>query len=421
MSYDLPDISGKHVVFIGKGKEWSSFEKFCASHLAPMSIKNIFITDENRESVNAELQSLDPSNSLVVKTAGYAGHHMPVAYTTPTRIFFDCVKQLHAKSVGITGTKGKTTTTALLGAVLKNAGFDTRICGNIGIPMLDALENATQSSIFVVELSSYQLAELSQSPDVAIITNLFKDHVDYHGTLEAYWEAKRNIVRYMDATGSVVFNPNTEIVLHWLAENPARKVMIDPNENVDMSKAKLIGEHNKMNFLMVRAVADLFGVDRSITITTFNKFEPIRHRLQPVRIVRGITFVDDAIGSTPEATVAGIEALIRNKGPIGCVMLGGVDRQYDYTTLIKLLQLLNVPKLIFFPDTGALIKAALPESYTPETFDTTDMKSAVLWAAENTPSGSICLLSTAAPSTVLWTNFEEKGSLFQQYVLELSE
>jgi UDP-N-acetylmuramoylalanine--D-glutamate ligase len=421
MSIELPDFYGKHIIFIGRGKEWHSFEKFCLAHMSPLSLKNVFIDDTNRESIAAQLRAQDPSSTIVVKTAGYPGHLMPVAYTTPTRIFFDCAKQLRSKIVAITGTKGKTTTTSLLGTVIKNAGYDARVCGNIGIPMLDSLEGATQSTIFVVEMSSYQLTELTSSPDVAVITNLFRDHIDYHGNLEAYWEAKHNIMRYMDETGSVVFNPDFEIVLHWFAESKAKQVPIDPQEDVDMSHAKLIGDHNKLNFLMVRAVADLFGIDRSITTSTFNNFEPIRHRLQPVRTVRGITFVDDAIGSTPEATVAGIEALIRNRGPVGCVMLGGLDRQYDYSKLVGLLQLLNVPKLVLFPDTGPKIKAMLPEGYAPDTFETKDMESAVNWAAENTPSGSICLLSTAAPSTVLWVSFEEKGSLFQQFVLDLPE
>lgn len=421
MNLELPDFYGKHIIFVGKGKEWKSFEKFCLAHMSPLSLKNVFIDASNKESVEAELRGIDLKTTIVVKTAGYAGRYMPVAYTTPTRIFFDCAKQLKSKIVAVTGTKGKTTTTSLLGTVLKNAGYDARICGNIGIPMLDSLEGATQSTIFVVEMSSFQLAELTSCPDVAVITNLYRDHIDYHGNLEGYWEAKHNIMRYMDETDSVVFNPDFEIVLHWFAESKAKQVPINPQEDVDMSHAKLIGDHNKLNFLMVRAVADLFGIDRSITTSTFNNFEPIRHRLQPVRTVRGITFVDDAIGSTPEATSAGIEALIRNRGPVGCVMLGGLDRDYDYSKLVSLLQLLNIPKLIFFPTTGAKIKAMLPAGYTPDTFDANDMETAVNWAAENTPSGSICLLSTAAPSTVLWTNFEEKGSLFQQYVLGLSE
>ena len=102
-------------------------------------------------------------------------------------------------------------------------------------------------------------------------------------------------------------------------------------------------------------------------------------------------------------------------------MLGGVDRNYDFSHLVKLLHLVGIPKLVLFPDTGEKIKNLLPEAYKPDIFETRDMESAVNWAAENTPSGSICLLSTASPSTVLWSNFEEKGSVFQQAVQGLNE
>lgn len=419
MNFDLPVFENKDIVFIGRGKEWQSFEKFITDQINVKSIRNVFIDDESRDTVNAELKQLDLDNTVVVKTAGYAGHLMPVAYTTPTRIFFDCLKQLGAKSIGVTGTKGKTTTSSLLAETLKDAGIEVRLCGNIGFPMLDALENADRNTVFVIELSSFQLTELSQCPDVAIITNLFRDHTDYHGNIEAYWEAKRNIMKNMDETGTVIFNPEFEVILHWLADSKAKQIPIDPQENVDMSHAKLIGDHNKLNYLMVRAAAELFGVDRMSSSTTLNDFEPIRHRLQPVKVVNGVTYVDDAIGSNPEATIAGIQALIHNRGPVGCVLLGGVDRYYDYSELVKLLSTLSIPKLVLFPDTGAIIKSMLPEKYTPETFDATTMDDAVKWAAEHTPSGSICLLSTAAPSTVLWSSFEEKGSMFQQAVLNL--
>lgn len=416
-SYDLSEFYNKNVIFIGRGKEGLSFQHFIETYGNIASFKFIDVKDGPNYLENLKL--LDLSNNVVVKTPGCPGHLVPVPYTTPTIVFFDCIKQINAKSVGITGTKGKTTTSTLLATTLKNAGLDARLCGNVGYPMLEALENSTQNTVFIVELSSYQLVELQTSPDVAIITNLYKDHTDYHGTLEAYWEAKHNIMRYMDENGIVVFSPDFEIIFHWLAESKAKSITIDPNESVDMSKSKLIGDHNKLNYLMVRETAKLFGIDQSSINNSFNNFEPVRHRLQEVRQVRGITFFDDAIGSTPEATIAGIHALVKNKGPIGCVMLGGVDRKYDYTELVKLLRMLSIPKLVFFPDTGSIIKSMLPADYQPDTFDANDMASAVKWAYENTPSGSICLLSTAAPSTVLWSNFEEKGSLFQQAVLEL--
>ena len=417
MSFNLPEFENKDVVFVGRGKEGQSFEKFIQANASVASFK--FVDENDDPDYLENLKSLDMSKTTVVKTPGCPGSKMTVEYTTPTRVFFDCVNQLHCKTIGVTGTKGKTTTSSLLNFTLDNAGLDSRLCGNSGHPMLDALEGADSNTIFVVELSSYQLAELTQSPNISIVTNLFRDHVNYHGSIEAYWEAKRNVMRFMDETGLIVYNPETEMVLHWLAETKAKSIPIDHKEEVDMSNVKLIGDHNKLNFLMVKAVAEQLGIDRVTIMNSFIHFEPVRHRLQPVRTVNGVNFVDDAIGSTPEATVAGIEALIHNVGPIGCVMLGGDDRKYDFTKLVNLLYRVGVPKLIFFPDTGQIIKDSLPEAYTPDSFDAGNMEEAVQWAIENTPSGSICLLSTASPSHVLWKSFEEKGSMFQQAVLAL--
>jgi len=417
MTFNLPDFLEKDVVFVGKGKEGLSFEKFIKGQGNIKSFK--FVDERDDPNYLESLKTLDLDQTIVVKTPGCPGNTMTVPYTTPTRVFFDCAKQLGSKTIGITGTKGKTTTTSLLHFALENSGADARLCGNVGLPMLEQLEGANEKTVFVVELSSFQLAELEQSPDIAIVTNLFKDHVDYHGGLNAYWEAKRNIVRFMDENGAVIYNPETEMVLHWLADSKAKAFPIEPKDDFNMASTKLIGDHNKLNILMVKKAADLLGIEHSVVLSSIAKFEPVRHRLQPVKTVRGVNFVDDAIGSTPEATVAGIKALIHNIGPIGSVMLGGDDRDYDFTELVALLYRVGIPKLIFFPDTGPIIKEMLPEKYTPETFDASNMEEAVKWAAENTPSGSICLLSTAAPSHVLWSSFEEKGSLFQQAVLEL--
>jgi UDP-N-acetylmuramoylalanine--D-glutamate ligase len=417
MTYNLDYFYGKDVVFIGRGKEGTSFEKFITANATIGEFRYVDQKDDPNYLEN--LKKLNLENTIVVKTPGCPGSIVPVQYTTPTRVFFDCVKQLGAKTVGVTGTKGKTTTSSLLAFMLKNGGINVELCGNIGRPMLDALEGASSSTVFVLELSSFQLNELTQSPDIAILTNLFNDHVDYHGSLATYWEAKHHIMKHMDSSGTFIYNPKTEYVLHWLADSKAKHVAIDPDESVDMSTAKLIGDHNRANFLMARAAAELLGVERQITNLSLREFEPVRHRLQTVKVVNGITYVDDAIGSTPEATIAGIEALIKNRGPVGCVFLGGVDRQYDFTDLVKLLYRVGVPKIVLFPDTGSIIKSQLPEAYTPEIFETRDMKEAVNWAAEHTPSGSICLLSTAAPSTVLWSSFEEKGSMFQEAVLSI--
>jgi UDP-N-acetylmuramoylalanine--D-glutamate ligase len=419
MNFDLEEFTNKDIVIIGKNREGLSFETFIKSHTEVKSVQLIEITDENRESYNTQLSTLNPEQAIVVKTSDYPGRFLSIAYTTPTKVFFTCAKQLGAKIVGVTGTKGKSTTASMIYRMLQQGGLPSMLGSDIGSPLLDLLTEANERSILVVELTSFQLAELDVSPDVAVITNLYRDHIDYHGNLENYWEAKRNIVRYMNAENTVVFNPQSEMIFHWLANVEAKRVQIDPEEVVDMSKAQLIGNHNKQNYVLARTAAQALGVDLFSCQHILKNFKPLPHRLDKVRTVQGIIFVDDAIAMDPDATIADITACVREVAPVGCVMLGGKDNDYDYTELVKLLSTLLIPKLVLFPETGAKIKFMLPEGYEPEIFETSDMHEAVNWAAEHCPSGSVCLLSTASPSYSLWKDFEEKGDLFQKAVLGL--
>jgi UDP-N-acetylmuramoylalanine--D-glutamate ligase len=419
MNYDLSEFINKDIVIVGKNQEAVSFEAFIKKYAQVKSIQTIEITEENRESYNQQLQSLSPEQAVVVKTAEYPGRFVPNSIQRPTKVFFNCVKQLGAKTIGITGTRGKSTTSSLIYRMLQQGGLPSILVSDIGAQALDALSDANSQSIIVIELTSFQLAELEVSPDIAVITNLSRDHIDYHGNLENYWEAKRNIVRYMTAENSVVFSPAAEMVLHWLANVEAKKIQIDPEEVVDMSKSQLIGVHNKQNYILAKATSQALGVDLFSCQHILKNFKPLPHRLEKVRTVQGITFIDDAIASDPDATVTDVTSCVREVAPVGCVMLGGKDVGYDFTELVKLLSTLLIPKLILFPETADKIKALFPESYEPEIFETSDMHDAVTWALEHCPSGSVCLLSTASPSKPVWKDYIEKGDLFQKAVLGL--
>lgn len=415
-SFILPEFENKNVIYIGDEVSAGSLEEFLHNHTTMQSFKAI---SENETQEIKKLQHGDFTSTIVVKAASFPGRLVPAPHTTPTKIFFECVQQLHAKTVGVTGTKGKTTTSSLLAHMLRNAGIDTILADDSGNTMLQTLEAATDRSVFVLELSSFQLAELEVSPDLAIITNLYRDHIDYHGKLQSYWEAKRNIMRYMDTNGGVVYNPLTDMVSHWLAESEAHQLPIDPNEPVDMTKSQLIGDHNRLNYLLARKAAETLGVDRFTIQSALHTFQPVRHRLQRVRTVRGITFIDDSIASEPESVVNGVTSCIREVGPVGCVMVGGKDGDYDFSSLAKILSTLMVPKLVLFPDTGPKIKELFPDSYQPELLGATDMATAVNWVAEKCPSGSVCLLSSGSPTSSLWKDFEDKGNQFQKAVMNL--
>lgn len=418
MNFELPEFNGKAVIFIGRGREAESFEAFIKRYASPSSFLSVYLEDE--PSSLESIRNIDITKTVIVKTAGWPGRLVHNAYTTPTKVFFDCVAQLGAEVIGVTGTKGKTTTTILLGEMLKTTGKDVRVCGNMGVPMLDSLQGATHETLFVVELSSYQLAELEVSPHTAIITNLYNDHTDYHGSIEAYWEAKRNIMRYMTAKDTLIYNPDFE-VSEWVKQSPCQTITIGIEQAADISDAKLIGKHNGLNAAMAIAAAKLQGVSEETCLQVIKDFEPVPHRLQRIAVKNRVTYIDDAIGSNPEATIAGITTTIKEVGPIGCLLLGGQDRNYEYWPLMQLISRLAIPYVVLFPDAGAKIKALKPNSYNVEFFETNDMAQAVTWAASKCPVDSICLLSTAAPSYSIWKDFEEKGNLFQQAVAALPD
>lgn len=416
-NWKLDKFAGKEVVFIGRGREGLSFEKFIKKHGQIADFR--FVDQKDGPGYLEKLNELDLKKSVVVKTAGCPGRLVPVAYTTPTQVFFELVGQTGATTVGVTGTKGKTTTSSLIAAMLSQAGKQVIICGNIGRPMLDYLDGATDQTIFVIELSSQQLDDIKISPNIGVATNIYNDHVDYHGSQKAYQEAKHNICRYMTPDDCFIYNPSFPLLQEWASQTAGRAIAIDGDEAIDMSKTSLIGVHNRLNAIMARTVATLLGASAQDCQQALNQFAPVRHRLQLVRQHSGLSYVDDAIGSQPEATIAGLHAVQTAIGPIGCLLLGGKDRQYDFSELIKEIANQTIPCLVLFPETGALIKQALPASYQPKIFETTSMAEAVEWASQNTPQDTVVLLSSAAPSYSLWKDFEEKGNLFQDAVNKL--
>ncbi|MGH7238132.1 MAG: glutamate ligase domain-containing protein, partial [Candidatus Saccharimonadales bacterium] len=191
-------------------------------------------------------------------------------------------------------------------------------------------------------------------------------------------------------------------------------------EPLDLTKAQLFGDHNRLNALVAREIARQFRVDDGATLAAINSFKPLRHRMQPVAVKNSLTFIDDAIGMTPESTMASLKAVTEEFGQVGCLLMGGQDRNYDFSELMNYIAAQKVPKLVLFPDTIKKMRSALPANYAPEVFEAPNMPDAVKWAVKNAPKNSVVLLSTAAPSYSLWKDFEDKGDQFQAAVLALS-
>lgn len=419
MKFDLSDFAGKDVVFVGvgKGRSMAGLQPFLEQHSEMKSFTGVHKHDGPEPL--AFLKGYDPDTTIFFKNEAIPGNEMPVPYVTPLQIFFRLAHENNLKTIGVTGTKGKSTTTSLTAAILEHVGKRVVLAGNIGVSPLPALNDATPDTIFVLELSSYQLSDLRVSPHISACINLYNDHTDWHGSLESYWEAKHNIMRFAEHQDTFIYNPDFVDLRKWADEATCRTIAIDPTERLDLSGAQLFGNHNILNALIAREIARQFDVPDEISLDVIRQFAPLRHRMQTVATKHGRTYVDDAIGMTPESTMASLAAVSQTIGPVGCLLLGGTDRNYDFTDLMNVVASYSVPYLVLFPETEEQMKAALPADYHPQILETKSMAEAVQYAAAHSPEDSVVLLSTAAPSYVLWADFEEKGDQFQAVVTAL--
>ena len=371
------------VLILGYGKEGKVTEQYLRRQYPHLRIG---IADEQ---MNAEYLSEQKKYDLVVKTPGIPKSKVSTPYVTATNIFFARNTNF---TIGVTGSKGKSTTASLIAAMLSEGGKKVRLFGNIGTPMLGVMLGPIDpEEIFVIELSSYMLDDIEYSPNIAVLLNLFPDHMDYHGSAEAYYDAKRRIFRFQKP-GDIGIEGSVEEVVP-----------------IDRSELTLLGDHNFQNIQAAVRVARLCGVSDDAIASALRNFKPLPHRLEHLGTFRDIDFYDDAISTTPESTIAALRAL----GDVDTIFLGGSDRGYDFHELEKVLREQGIRNIVLFPETGGRM---LTSHDGFNILETKNMEEAVSFAFEHTEHGKICLLSTASPSYSLWQNFEAKGDEFAQLV-----
>jgi len=402
------ELDGKKILILGYGKEGRSTERVLRLKVPGATIS---IADQSQGPDYLEKQK---DCDIVVKTPGIPLRLVTARHTTATNIFFGNVKN---PVIGVTGSKGKSTTASLIHAILKQAGLKTRLVGNIGSPALDVLlEPVDPREIFVMELSSYQLEDIEYSPHVSVITSIFHEHLDHHGSFEAYFEAKARIAAKATADDFFVFNPAYAELSDLAKTVTAKPIPFVETIPFYLAGLKLEGEHNLDNIRGALAVARIFGVPDEVSREAILAFEPLPHRLTFVGEFRGIRFYDDAIATAPEPTIFAIRTL----KDVDTVFLGGTDRGYDFRELAMVVASFGIRNVVLFPDTGERIAAAFEEAGVTglNVIHLRDMRTAVEFAYLHTAPGKICLLSTASPSYALWKNFEEKGTEFVKWVRE---
>lgn len=399
----------KRILLLGYGREGKATERFLRAFVPEAEI---LVADEALH--GSEYLARQFEADLVIKTPGIPKRFVMRPYTTATNIFFANVSNT---IIGVTGTKGKSTTSALLTHVLNANGKRARCLGNIGAPALDALrEGIEPDEMVVMELSSYMLEDIEYSPHISMFTSLFADHLPYHGGMEAYVEAKTRMIAKAGKDDVVFYNPRYPNLRQAIERRStsARVVPFVQDLHFATQDLPLQGEHQLDNVRGVVSVAALFNISEAEVARACATFVPLPHRLSCVGTFRDITFYNDAISTTPESTIFAIQTL----PAVDTILLGGTDRGYVFDELAACVQASGIRQVILFPDTGRRIREAIEArgGAQPCFFEVESMEDAVKIAYAETRSGGVCLLSTASPSYRLWKNFEEKGDQFVAWI-----
>lgn len=451
----MKEIKGQSVVLVGYGREGQSTHKYLLENYPSIRIG---ISDQKPvepiPGTQAELHTgsnyLEGLHSYdtAVRSPSISTNTSELQkfsdlckwVTTETNIFFS---ECPGTIIGITGTKGKSTTASLIYEIIRSQHGDTRLIGNIGKPALDSLPGATESTIFVTELSSYQLEDIRYSPHIAVVLAITPEHIDYHGDFETYITAKGNIIRHQTEQDIVVFNPNHETATEMTLASKSQKFCFSPEKGPNIScyvdrgkvcvvkdngKAKvimsieeipLIGQGNLENTLAAVSVGFLLGISPKKIREAIRKFQSLPNRLEFVGERSGIRFYNDSLATTPEAVINALEALGEE---VETLIAGGYDRGLNFSILAQFLSQRKLKNLILFPDTGEKIWQALVDHVDkkdlPQKHDVASMEEAVRIALDKTTSGKICLLSPGSASFNLFQDYEDRGDQFKKYITE---
>jgi len=430
----LGDLAGRRVALWGFGREGRATLHALRRVLPDLPVTVVDEGTPSEEPTGAELLT-GPEGvaalggfDVVVKSPGIslyrpeveALRRRGVTVTSATRLWF--AEPRRGRTLCVTGTKGKSTTASLLAHLLRAAGEVVELRGNIGRPLLDEAER--EPTAWVVELSSYQTADLDADPDVAVLLNLFPEHLDWHGDVETYYRDKVRLVAGLKR-GRAVLNRTDRKTQELLDDVKDAVYFNDPagfhveggeirrgdRALIAVSELALAGRHNHENACAALAAVQCLGHDVAGVVPALTTFRGLPHRLCPVGERDGVLYVDDSISTTPQSAMAAIRTYAPRPTT---VLLGGYDRGLGYGELARFLVDSGVEAVATLPASGVRIAAELSElgARRPEVFEASDLEEAVAWARRRTPPGGVVLLSPAAPSYGAFRNFEERGEAF---------
>jgi len=337
------------------------------------------------------------------------------------------------KIVGITGSNGKTTTTALIGEIFKRAGIPTFVCGNIGYPFIDIARKVPENGFAIVELSSFQLEQIDQfHADIAVFLNLTPDHLDRHKTLENYINAKMRIFENQDANDVAVLNRDDKTLresstglrgqIAWFSVGeraaggvsavPGGKVFVDGVEFMKSGDIKIKGEHNLSNACAAIAAVTSAGIGRNDIIKTLESFAGVEHRLEPVRLIGGVSFINDSKGTNVDSVYWALKTV---SAPV-ILIAGGKDKAGDFSVLGKLISQ-KVKLVVLIGQAAPKIDAAWKN--LTKCVRSPSLEEAVTLSFENSSAGDTVLLSPGCASFDMFDNYEHRGRVFKKAVMDL--
>ena len=440
-----PWIKGKRILLLGYGREgqstWNVLRRlgtYEALDIADLKAPAALPEDGTVWHTGPDYQKCMDDYDVVFKSPGIVLERPENEYRcsilSQTEVFFQCFRD---QIIGITGTKGKSTVTTLLYHLLKQAGMDALLVGNIGIPALDHMDEVKPDTWIVFELSCHQLEYMTVSPHIGILVNIHEEHLDHYGTMEKYVEAKHHIFKNQRPDDILICNVQCLPEEGTCPSGLIRAGMDGSGKELDVvqeqdgtwvhfrgksfciptDEIKLLGQHNYFDIGVAYGVCSILGMDDQVFARGLKTYEPLPHRLQYIGEREGVKYYDDSISTICDTTIQALKTL----KDTDTVLIGGMDRGIDYRELIEYLSDCQVPHIILMEATDKRIYQEI-HKYYPEFKNRArlilaeHLEDGVKRARQITRPGTSCVLSPAAASYGIFRNFEERGETFSRLV-----
>lgn len=448
-------VHNKKVLILGFGKEGQStlklLRRIFPDQVFTIADKDVSLGknsglidgDNNLQLILGE-KYLDNANDfdLILKSPGISLDNANkeidnTRLTSQTDLFINAYSQ---QIIGITGTKGKSTTASLVFHLLKQFTDNIVLSGNIGIPPFEVESKINNSSIIILELSSHQLEYVSASPQIAVILNIYPEHLDHYSNFKMYQKAKLNITKFQKPADILIIPKDDSIIKKILDNNPANSNLFEYSVQTKVSQGcylednsiifsnnddkisvfsidsglPLLGDHNLLNIMAAINVCMNYNLPLSLIYKGIQTFKPLEHRMEYAGEYHGIHYYNDSISTIPQSTIYAIRS-IRN---VRTLILGGLDRGIDYDVLIKFISNSSLKNIILTGEAGKRIYKGIKEfsGKHPKLFFTDNFNEAVDTASKVTRKGYTCLFSPAAASYDKFKNFEERGRAFKKLI-----